>query len=50
VTAAATEALGSGCGRDTTRRASGLAPGDILTSYIEGIGEMRHRFAAARET
>ena len=23
-----------------------LAPGDILTSYIEGIGEMRHTFAA----
>ena len=21
-----------------------LAPGDELTSYIEGIGEMRHRF------
>jgi 2,4-didehydro-3-deoxy-L-rhamnonate hydrolase len=24
-----------------------LAPGDVLTSYIEGIGEMRHTFAAA---
>jgi 2-keto-4-pentenoate hydratase/2-oxohepta-3-ene-1,7-dioic acid hydratase in catechol pathway len=24
-----------------------LAPGDILTSYIEGIGEMRHAFVAA---
>ncbi len=23
-----------------------LAPGDVLTSYIEGIGEMRHTFAA----
>jgi len=23
-----------------------LAPGDVLTSYIEGIGEMRHVFAA----
>jgi len=25
-----------------------LAPGDVLTSYIEGVGEMRHTFAAAR--
>jgi 2,4-didehydro-3-deoxy-L-rhamnonate hydrolase len=24
-----------------------LAPGDVLTSYIEGIGEMRHRFVAS---
>jgi 2-keto-4-pentenoate hydratase/2-oxohepta-3-ene-1,7-dioic acid hydratase in catechol pathway len=24
-----------------------LAPGNVLTSYIEGIGEMRHTFAAA---
>ena len=23
-----------------------LQPGDVLTSYIEGIGEMRHTFAA----
>jgi 2-keto-4-pentenoate hydratase/2-oxohepta-3-ene-1,7-dioic acid hydratase in catechol pathway len=23
-----------------------LAPGDVLTSYIEGIGEMRHTFVA----
>ena len=24
-----------------------LADGDILTSHIEGIGEMRHKFVAA---
>jgi 2,4-didehydro-3-deoxy-L-rhamnonate hydrolase len=24
-----------------------LVDGDVLTSYIEGIGEMRHRFVAA---
>jgi 2,4-didehydro-3-deoxy-L-rhamnonate hydrolase len=24
-----------------------FAPGDGLTSYIEGIGEMRHRFVAS---
>jgi 2-keto-4-pentenoate hydratase/2-oxohepta-3-ene-1,7-dioic acid hydratase in catechol pathway len=28
-------------GRDPQRW---LAPGDELVSYIEGIGEMRHRF------
>jgi 2-keto-4-pentenoate hydratase/2-oxohepta-3-ene-1,7-dioic acid hydratase in catechol pathway len=27
-----------------------LKPGDELTSYIEGIGEMRHRFVAADES
>jgi len=24
-----------------------LQPGDVLTSYIEGIGEMRHAFVTA---
>ena len=24
-----------------------VRPGDVLTSYIEGIGEMRHRFVAS---
>jgi 2,4-didehydro-3-deoxy-L-rhamnonate hydrolase len=32
---------GVGLGRDPQRW---LAPGDVLTTYIEGIGEMRHRF------
>jgi 2-keto-4-pentenoate hydratase/2-oxohepta-3-ene-1,7-dioic acid hydratase in catechol pathway len=32
---------GVGLGRNPQRW---LAPGDILASYIEGIGEMRHRF------
>jgi 2,4-didehydro-3-deoxy-L-rhamnonate hydrolase len=32
---------GVGLGRTPQRW---LAPGDVLTSYIEGIGEMRHRF------
>ena len=27
-----------------------LAPGDILTSYIEGIGEMRHSFVAPAQS
>jgi 2-keto-4-pentenoate hydratase/2-oxohepta-3-ene-1,7-dioic acid hydratase in catechol pathway len=35
---------GVGMGRDPQRW---LAPGDELVSYIEGIGEMRHRFVAA---
>jgi 2-keto-4-pentenoate hydratase/2-oxohepta-3-ene-1,7-dioic acid hydratase in catechol pathway len=35
---------GVGMGRSPQRW---LAPGDVLTSYIEGIGEMRHTFAAA---
>ena len=30
-------------GRDPQRW---LADGDVLTSHIEGIGEMRHRFVA----
>jgi 2,4-diketo-3-deoxy-L-fuconate hydrolase len=34
---------GVGLGRDPQRW---LAPGDELVSWIEGIGEMRHRFAA----
>jgi 2,4-diketo-3-deoxy-L-fuconate hydrolase len=34
---------GVGLGRTPLRW---LAPGDALTSYIEGIGEMRHRFVA----
>ena len=37
---------GVGIGRDPQRW---LAPGDVLTSYISGIGEMRHRFAAGPE-
>ena len=32
---------GVGLGRSPQRW---IAPGDVLTSYIEGIGEMRHRF------
>ena len=28
-------------------RSAGSPPGDVLTSYIEGIGEMRHTFVAA---
>ncbi len=32
---------GVGLGRDPQRW---LAPGDVLATYIEGIGEMRHRF------
>ena len=36
---------GVGLGRDPQRW---LADGDVLTSHIEGIGEMRHRFVAAR--
>jgi 2,4-didehydro-3-deoxy-L-rhamnonate hydrolase len=35
---------GVGLGRDPQRW---LASGDVLTSHIEGIGEMRHRFVAA---
>lgn len=35
---------GVGLGRDPQRW---LAGGDVLTSHIEGIGEMRHRFVAA---
>jgi 2,4-diketo-3-deoxy-L-fuconate hydrolase len=35
---------GVGMGRDPQRW---LAPGDELVSWIEGIGEMRHRFVAA---
>ena len=34
---------GVGLGRDPQRW---LADGDVLTSHIEGIGEMRHRFVA----
>jgi 2,4-didehydro-3-deoxy-L-rhamnonate hydrolase len=34
---------GVGLGRDPQRW---LAPGDVLTTYIEGIGEMRHRFVS----
>jgi 2,4-didehydro-3-deoxy-L-rhamnonate hydrolase len=36
---------GVGLGRNPQRW---LQPGEVLTSYIEGIGEMRHRFVAAR--
>jgi 2-keto-4-pentenoate hydratase/2-oxohepta-3-ene-1,7-dioic acid hydratase in catechol pathway len=36
---------GVGLGRNPQRW---LAPGDVLTSYIEGIGEMSHRFVAAQ--
>jgi 2-keto-4-pentenoate hydratase/2-oxohepta-3-ene-1,7-dioic acid hydratase in catechol pathway len=35
---------GVGLGRNPQRW---LAPGDVLTSHIEGIGEMSHRFVAA---
>ena len=35
---------GVGMGRTPPRW---FAPGDVLTSYIEGIGEMRHRFVAS---
>jgi len=35
---------GVGLGRNPPRW---LSPGDVLTSYIEGIGEMSHRFVAA---
>ena len=35
---------GVGLGRDPQRW---LADGDVLTSHIEGIGEMRHRFVVA---
>ena len=34
---------GVGLGRDPQRW---LAPGDVVTSYIEGIGQMRHTFVA----
>jgi 2,4-didehydro-3-deoxy-L-rhamnonate hydrolase len=34
---------GVGMGRNPQRW---LAPGDVLTSYIEGIGDMRHTFVA----
>ena len=34
---------GVGMGRTPPRW---LAPGDVLTSYIEGIGDMRHTFVA----
>jgi 2-keto-4-pentenoate hydratase/2-oxohepta-3-ene-1,7-dioic acid hydratase in catechol pathway len=36
---------GVGLGRSPQRW---LAPGDELVSRIEGIGELRHRFVAAR--
>jgi 2-keto-4-pentenoate hydratase/2-oxohepta-3-ene-1,7-dioic acid hydratase in catechol pathway len=35
---------GVGLGRDPQRW---LAPGDVVTTYIEGIGQMRHTFVAA---
>ncbi len=35
---------GVGLGRDPQRW---LQPGEVLTSHIEGIGEMRHRFVSA---
>jgi 2,4-didehydro-3-deoxy-L-rhamnonate hydrolase len=35
---------GVGVGRTPPRW---LGPGDVLTSFIEGIGEMRHRFVPA---
>jgi 2,4-diketo-3-deoxy-L-fuconate hydrolase len=35
---------GVGLGRNPQRW---IAPGDVLTTYIEGIGEMRHDFVAA---
>jgi 2-keto-4-pentenoate hydratase/2-oxohepta-3-ene-1,7-dioic acid hydratase in catechol pathway len=35
---------GVGMGRNPQRW---LAPGDVLTTYIEGIGDMRHTFVAA---
>jgi 2,4-didehydro-3-deoxy-L-rhamnonate hydrolase len=35
---------GVGMGRTPPRW---FAPGDVLTSYILGIGEMRHRFVAS---
>jgi 2-keto-4-pentenoate hydratase/2-oxohepta-3-ene-1,7-dioic acid hydratase in catechol pathway len=35
---------GVGLGRTPQRW---LQPGDMLTSYIEGIGEMRHTFVTA---
>jgi 2-keto-4-pentenoate hydratase/2-oxohepta-3-ene-1,7-dioic acid hydratase in catechol pathway len=35
---------GVGMGRDPQRW---LQPGEVLTSHIEGIGEMRHRFVSA---
>jgi len=38
---------GVGLGRNPQRW---LAPGDVLTSYIEGIGEMSQRFVAAAES
>jgi 2,4-diketo-3-deoxy-L-fuconate hydrolase len=38
---------GVGLGRHPQRW---LARGDVLTSYIEGIGEMSHRFVAPAET
>ncbi|MGD0608763.1 MAG: fumarylacetoacetate hydrolase family protein [Streptosporangiaceae bacterium] len=38
---------GVGLGRTPPRW---LAPGDVLTSYIEGIGEMSHRFVADGST
>jgi 2,4-diketo-3-deoxy-L-fuconate hydrolase len=37
---------GVGLGRKPPRY---LAPGDVLTSHIEGLGEMRHSFVTARE-
>jgi 2-keto-4-pentenoate hydratase/2-oxohepta-3-ene-1,7-dioic acid hydratase in catechol pathway len=37
---------GVGLGRDPQRW---LAAGEVLTSYIEGIGEMRHRFVSAEK-
>jgi 2-keto-4-pentenoate hydratase/2-oxohepta-3-ene-1,7-dioic acid hydratase in catechol pathway len=35
---------GAGLGRTPQRW---LQPGNVLTSYIEGIGEMRHTFVTA---
>jgi 2-keto-4-pentenoate hydratase/2-oxohepta-3-ene-1,7-dioic acid hydratase in catechol pathway len=37
---------GVGLGRDPQRW---IAPGEVLTSYIEGIGDMRHRFVSAEK-
>ena len=37
---------GVGLGRTPQRL---LAPGDVLTSHIEGIGRCEHRFVAAAE-
>jgi 2-keto-4-pentenoate hydratase/2-oxohepta-3-ene-1,7-dioic acid hydratase in catechol pathway len=42
--AAAPPQFSMGLGRDPQRW---LSDGDVLTSHIEGIGGMRHRFVAA---